>query len=160
VVQCLTRWHVIFGVIRVSITPPILPALIPLCHLEMGALVELGTIMWTGEPLLCLLKVLAVALVMVVETLVTDPVKPTLVWVPMHMEGMLDQVVQVLSTNQAMDMQGTLEIQQEVVAPSMETQLGDLNRSLMELAHLVMGLGIQLQMLQQRAQQVTWGIDW
>jgi hypothetical protein len=30
---------------------------------------------------------------------------------------------------------------------------------LMELAHLVMCLGIQLQMLQQRAQQVTWGID-
>jgi hypothetical protein len=94
---------------------------------------------------------------MVVETLVTDPMKPTLVWFPMHMEGMLDQVVQILSTNRAMDMQGTLEIHQEVVAPSMETQLGDLDLSLM--AHLVMGLGIQLQMLQQRAQQVTWGID-
>jgi hypothetical protein len=67
--------------------------------------------------------------------------------------------VQVLSTNQAMDMQGTLEIHQEVVAPSMETQHGDLHRSLMELAHLVMCLGIQPQMLQQRAQQVTWGID-
>lgn len=64
------------------------------------------------------------------------------------------------STSQAMDMGGTLEIRQRVVvAPSMETQLGDLDPSLMEPAHLDMGLGMQLQMLQQRAQRVTWGIN-
>jgi len=89
-----------------------------------------------------------------------DPVKTTLVWVPVLMEGMLDQVVSIPSTNQPMGMRGTLEIHQQVVAPSMETQLGDLELlSLMEPAHLVMGLAIQLQMLQQRVQQVTWGID-
>jgi hypothetical protein len=97
---------------------------------------------------------------MLLETLAMDPMKTTLVWVPVPMEGMLDLVVSIPSTNQPMGMQGTLEIHQHLVALSMETQLGDLDLpSLMEPAHLVMGLEIQLQMLQQRAQQVTWGID-